>query len=87
MKKEILEPLKKAIKNAMIKYAKTKDPASQHSITTMRQLIDKRPMAIHPTLLNQVDEKEQALLSFKAQLSKFKPKQSVLEVVIGKTLN
>jgi len=40
MKKEILEPLKKAIKNAMIKYAKTKDPASQHSITTMRQLID-----------------------------------------------
>ena len=40
---------------------------------------------MHPCLLDQVDDKEQALATFKAQLSKFKPKQSVLEVAITKT--
>ena len=40
---------------------------------------------MHPSLLDQVDDKEQALAAFKAQLSKFKPKQSVLEVAINKT--
>ena len=71
----------------MIKYSKTKDPASQNSITVMISLLAERPMAVHPTLIDQVDEKEQALLNFKEQLSKFKPKQSVLEVAITKSMN
>ena len=80
--KDFLQPHKKSISNAMPKYSKTKDPASQNSINIMRKITTERPMAIHPTLLDQVDEKEHALLNFKDQLSKFKPKQSVLEVNI-----
>lgn len=74
MKHETLEPLKKSIKNALVKYSKTKDPASQNSINFMRALIDERPMAIHPDLTHLVDAKDQALSNFKEQLSKFKPK-------------
>jgi hypothetical protein len=74
VRKDILEPLKKSISNAMDKYNKTRDSASQASITIMRNLHLNKPIAIHPCLLSQVDEKEQALLSFKAQLAKFKPK-------------
>jgi len=85
VRKDILEPLKKSIRNAMTKYSKTKDPASQASITIMRNLHLGKPISIHPALLDQVDEKEQALLTFKEQLSRFKPKQSVLEVSIEKT--
>ena len=55
----------KSIKNALIKYNKTKDPASQASISIMRNLINERTMAVHPTLIGQVDEKEIALLDFK----------------------
>ena len=51
----------------------------------MHSLLQERPIAVHPSLLDQVDDKEQALAAFKAQLSKFKPKQSVLEVAINKT--
>ena len=51
----------------------------------MHTLLQERPIAVHPCLLDQVDDKEQALATFKAQLSKFKPKQSVLEVAITKT--
>lgn len=83
--RQILEPLSKAIKNSLIKYNKTKDPASQNSISIMRSLLADRPMTIHPSLTDQVDEKEQALACFKNQLSKFKPKQSVLEIGIGKS--
>ena len=63
--REVLEPFKKSIKNAMPKYQKTKDPVSQSSITTMRALHAERPIAVHPALVCQVDEKEQALYSFK----------------------
>ena len=75
----------KSIKNALTKYNKTKDPVSQASITIMRNLLAERSMRIHPALIGQVDESEHALISFKDQLSKFKPKQSVLEVAIGKS--
>ena len=64
----------KSIKNAMTKYQKTKDPVSQASITIMRNLLAERSMMIHPALISQVDENEHALISFKDQLSKFKPK-------------
>ena len=72
--KEMFEPLKKSINNAMMKYSKTKDPASQASITLMRSLWAERSIAVHPSLLCQVDEKEAALAAFKDKLSKFKPK-------------
>jgi len=42
-------------------------------------------MAVHPALVEQVDDKARALIDFKAQLSKFKPRQSVLEVAIAKS--
>ena len=70
----MFEPLKKSINNAMMKYSKTKDPASQASITLMRSLWAERSIAVHPSLLCQVDEKEAALAAFKDKLSKFKPK-------------
>ena len=60
-----LTPHLKSIKNALIKYNKTKDPASQRSITVMRQITDERPMAVHPCLISQVDDKEMALIAFK----------------------
>ena len=85
--KENFEPLRKSIKNAMLKYSKTKDPASQASVTVMRKLWNERSVAVHPALLDQVNDKERALATFKDQLSKFKPKQSVLEIVIGKSLD
>ena len=80
-----LAPHVKSIKNALIKYNKTKDPASQASISIMRNLTDERSMCVHPSLISQVDEKEMALIAFKDKLSNFKPKQSVLEVVINKS--
>ena len=40
---------------------------------------------IHPILTNLIDEKEEALMDFKDELSKFKPKMSVLETAIVKT--
>lgn len=49
--KETLEPHMKSIKNALTKYNKTKDPVSQASITIMRNLLDARPMRIHPALI------------------------------------
>ena len=51
----------------------------------MRNLLSERPMLVHPNLIDQVDDKEEALASFKDQLSKFKPKQSVLEQSIIKS--
>ena len=51
-KRETLEPLKKAIKNALIKYNKTKDPASQNSMSYMHKLLLSRPMAVHPSLVD-----------------------------------
>ena len=36
-------------------------------------------------MLHTFDDKQQALCDFKAQLSQFKPKQSVLEIKIAKT--
>ena len=42
-------------------------------------------MGIHPLLADSVSDKELALMDFKEQLSKFKPKQSVLEIGIIKT--
>ena len=72
--KEVLEPFKKSIRNAMTKYQKTKDPVSQASLQSMRKLHDGNPVAVHPALICQVDEKEHALFTFKQQLSSYKPK-------------
>ena len=70
----LLDPLKKSIKLAQGKYNKTKDPASKNSISIMHSLTSTRPVAIHPALCQEVDPREQALVDFKAQLSKYKPK-------------
>ena len=40
---------------------------------------------IHPGLTDLIDEKEVALMDFKAQLGQFKPQMSVLETAIFKT--
>lgn len=69
-----LEPLAKSIKNALSKYNRTKDPASNNSINYVRELIKRQPVAVHPQLAIHVDHKEQALVDFKSQLSQFKPK-------------
>ena len=65
LKRYTIEPLKKAMKNSLTKYNKTKDPASQNSVTFMHQLLAERPMAVHPSLVEQVDDKAQALIDFK----------------------
>lgn len=76
-----LEGLGKSVKNAMIKYNKTKDPASTSSVSFVHSL---RP-AIHPLLARNVDKVEEDLMEFKEQIRNFKPKQSVLEIGITKT--
>jgi hypothetical protein len=49
---------------------------------------ENRPtIAIHPSLLDQVDQKEEALNQFKSLISNFKPKQSVLEIGISKSMD
>lgn len=77
----LLEPLKKSLKNSLSKYLKTRDPASQASV----QLMKTAQVAIHPLNVDQIDDKEVALMNFKAELEKFKPKMSVLETAIFKT--
>lgn len=42
-------------------------------------------VAIHPSMVSEIDEKEIALMDFKQQLEKFKPKMSVLETTIVKS--
>ena len=74
------EPLKKSLKNAIPKYNKTRDPASQASVSLMRP----KTVAVHPCLTSLIDDKEEALIAFKADLGKFKPKQSVLEIKIAR---
>ena len=63
--KEGLTLLQKSIKNATPKYNKTKDPASKNSISYMKNLTNDDPVTIHPMLLSQIDNKEQALVDFK----------------------
>ena len=77
----LLEPLKKSLKNSLVKYLKTRDPAAQASVTLMKS----RNVQVHPDLVSQIDDKEAALMDFKEQLSNFKPRQSVLETMIIKT--
>jgi hypothetical protein len=50
---------------------------------------NKPPIAVHPCLTHLIDEKEEALIAFKQELSTFKPKMSLLELKItqGKDLN
>jgi len=54
----------------MIKYNKTKDPASTSSVSHVRTL---KP-AIHPLLAKTVDKVEEDLMEFKEQIRNFKPK-------------
>ena len=75
------EPYIKSLKNAIPKYNKTRDPASAASMQLMRQVIP----SVHPLLKSSIDNKEEALIAFKNELSTFKPKQSVLEIKIAKT--
>ena len=77
----LLEPLKKSLKNSLNKYLKTRDPASAASVKIMRSA----QVAIHPCLIKEIDEKEEALMDFKQQLTQFKPKQTVLETNIVKS--
>lgn len=86
----MLDGLKKAIANSLTKLNKTRDPASQNSLNYVRKNIfgDNRPtIAIHPALLAKVDQKEEALNQFKSLISSFKPKQSVLEIGISKSMD
>jgi len=60
----LMEPLKKSMKNSIIKYNKTRDPASAASV----QLMKTNTLRIHPCLMDMVDTKEQDLMDFKSQL-------------------
>jgi hypothetical protein len=57
----LLEPLKKSLKNSVPKYLKTRDPASAASVALMKTAL----VGIHPCLLKEIDEKEEALMDFK----------------------
>jgi hypothetical protein len=74
----------------MHKVNKTKDPASQNSIKYVREHIlteDHPIVGIHPLIADKIDGREEALNEFRSQLSKFKPKQSVLELGIVNSKN
>jgi len=51
---ELLEPLKKSMKNSLQKYTKTRDPASASSVKVMKTF----NVQIHPLLIGLIDEKE-----------------------------
>ena len=68
-----------------MKYNKTKDPQSVNSLKAIREVLERGPIGIHPLLVDSVDEKEADLMEFKAALSAFKPKASVLELNIIKS--
>lgn len=79
-----LEPLAKSLTLSMIKYNKNRDPASQSAITATRNILQPR---IQPLLAVKVDPTEQELDQFKEGLRQFKPKQSVLELGLIKSLD
>jgi len=63
----VLDALKKNIANSLTKLNKTRDPASHNSMNYVRTKIlgDKKKVAIHPLLAENIDEKEEALNDFK----------------------
>lgn len=66
------------------KYNKTRDPASMSGVSAASKM---QECEIHPLLSLAVDQKEIDLMKFKDQLKSFKPKQSVLEQSIIKTMD
>ena len=80
----ILDPLKRSLGLSLLKYNKNRDAASQSAVTATRNLLMPR---VHPMLLTKVDSHEEELEQFKDSLSKFKPKQSVLELGLIKAMD
>jgi ATP-dependent RNA helicase DDX54/DBP10 len=80
----VLEPLARSITLSLLKYNKNRDPASQAGITAVRNILVPR---IHPLLAVKVDPAEEELDNFKESLRQFKPRQSVLELGLIKTLD
>lgn len=68
---------------ALIKYNRTKDPASAAGIQYVHGLTPK----VHPMLLGKVDDKEQMLMDFRDTLKAYKPRASTLEIAIIKRRN
>jgi len=73
----VLDPLKRSLHLSLLKYNKNRDAASPSAVTATRNLLMPR---VHPMLLTKLDSHEEELDHFKESLSKFKPKQSVLEI-------
>jgi hypothetical protein len=80
----VLDPLKRSLQLSLLKYNKNRDAASQSAVTATRNLLMPR---VHPMLLTKVDSHEEELDQFKESLSKFKPKQSVLEIGLIKAMD
>ena len=80
----ILDPLKRSLELSLLKYNKNREPASQSAVTATRNFLMPR---VHPMLLAKLDSHEEELDHFKESLSKFKPKQSVLEIGLIKSMD
>lgn len=81
--KEIIKTLSESMTKALIKYNRTKDPASAAGIQHVYGLNPR----VHPMLLGKIDEKEQMLMDFRDTLKAYKPKASTLEIAIIKRRN
>lgn len=80
----LLDPLRRSIELSLLKYNKNREPASLSAVTITRPLLMPRA---HPLLASRVAVHEQALDTFKEQLSSFKPKQSALEIGLARSMD
>jgi ATP-dependent RNA helicase DDX54/DBP10 len=80
----LLDPLKRSLELSLLKYNKNRDAASQSAVTATRNLLMPR---VHPMLVNKVDSHEEELDNFKESIRQFKPKQSVLEIGLIKSMD
>jgi hypothetical protein len=79
-----LDPLKRSLELSLLKYNKNRDAASQSAVTATRNLLMPR---VHPMLITKVDSHEEELDNFKESIRLFKPKQSVLEIGLIKSMD
>ena len=73
--------MQESMKNAISKYNKTKEEASNAGVAAVHGLNPK----IHPMLLAKVDKGEQIMMDLRTKLKNYKPRQSSLEIGIIKS--
>ena len=77
----ILENNEKSMNNAMIKYKKFKNSASQESVLKAKEMGE---VGIHPIIAPKVNIEEQVLMNLQSELKTFRPKLNAIECMYTK---